>query len=155
MPILANGGWIPDSGRQQVIAAYVDLTQATLADTDTVYASGSYNVTNTSFVLDGIELPENAVVTGGDLVVSTVFDSATAATVSIGDSASATKYLGATSIKSAARTAVVPTGFVVTNATNKVKLTFALNGATTAGALTVQIYYIVKGREQFTHGTKD
>lgn len=155
MPILANGGWIPDSGRQYSIVAVTDITQAALADSDTTLASGSYNVTNTGFALDAVELPENAVVTQIQATVTTAFDSATAATVSIGDSASATRYLGATSVKTAGLVSATPTGYNVTNATNKIRLTFALNGATTAGAIQLHVTYYVKGREQFTQGVKD
>ena len=63
-------------------------------------------------VFDVINLPPYAIVTGGEVVTETAFTGSTAYNVTVGDSASAARYLGTTDKTAAARTALVPTGFV-------------------------------------------
>lgn len=103
----------------------------------------------TGSVFDVVALPPNAVVLSGDVTVETVSNDSSTTTISVGDSGSATRYLGATSIKTAARTALVPTG--VRGAGEDVRITLAnAGGDATAGTVTVRVMYIVTGRTNET-----
>lgn len=96
---------------------------------------------------DLLTLPFGSQVLGGDLVVKTISDAATTHTVSFGDSGSATRYLGATTIKTAARTALVPTGFKT--AAQGFRMTVATTGAkATVGAVKVTVQFLIDGRAQ-------
>lgn len=96
-------------------------------------------------VYDVINLPLNAQVIGGDIVVRTVSNDSSTATMSVGDSGSATRYLGATSIKSAARTALVPTGFLGAGENIRITLANATGDATT-GKVCITVLFIIKDR---------
>lgn len=92
-----------------------------------------------------IALPVNAVVVGGDLTVEVASNDSGTATVSVGDSASAARYLAATSLKTAGRTALVPTGYRGNG--EDIRLTFAnANGNATQGTVSLRVKYIVTGR---------
>lgn len=133
MPITKN------RGRQGVISAYVDIVFGDTPTTATAYAA--------------IDLPVGAQVVGGDLVVDTAWATTSTATFSVGDASSATRYLGATSIMSAARTALVPTGFRTTATQPTVNVTYAFTGsAATAGAARLRVDYIVNKRAAFAQG---
>lgn len=96
-------------------------------------------------VVDVINLPANANVIGGELVVETAYTGTTVATVSIGDSASATRYGSTVNLMSAARTALTLTGF--RGAGENLRLTFNLTVANaTAGKATVRVLYTIQGR---------
>lgn len=96
-------------------------------------------------VVDAINLPANATVIGGELIVETAYASTTVATVSVGDSASATRYGSAINLMSAARTALTLTGF--RGAGENLRLTFNLTVANaTAGKATVRVLYTIQGR---------
>lgn len=96
-------------------------------------------------VVDAINLPANANVIGGELVVETAYAGTTVATVSVGDSASATRYGSAINLMSAARTALTLTGF--RGAGENLRLTFNLTVANaTAGKATVRVLYTIQGR---------
>ena len=98
-----------------------------------------------SHVFDVINLPPNAIVTGGEVVTETAVAGSTAYNISVGDSLSATKYLGATDRVTAGRTALVPTGYVGLG--ENIRLTVAPTVATaTAGKVSVRVQYIVRGR---------
>ena len=127
------------SGRQQPIEAWVDFTYADIPTTATAY--------------DALDLPVNAIVVGGDLVVTTAWNTATTATLSIGDVTTATRYGTTIDLKTAARTALTLTGFTHTSVENLIKATTAFVGtAATAGAARLRVAYIVKGRTEFAHG---
>lgn len=96
-------------------------------------------------VVEAINLPANANVIGGELIVETAYASTTVATVSIGDSASATRYGSAINLMSAARTALTLTGY--RGAGENLRLTFNLTVANaTAGKATVRVLYTIQGR---------
>lgn len=96
-------------------------------------------------VVDAINLPANATVIGGELIVETAYAGTTVATVSIGDSASATRYGSTVNLMSAARTALTLTGF--RGAGENLRLTFNLTVANaTAGKATVRVLYTIQGR---------
>lgn len=96
-------------------------------------------------VFDPIKLPPNAVVVGGDVTVETVSNDSGTSTIKVGDAADDDRYLGATSLKAAARTALVPTGYRGTG--QDIRITLAnQNGDATAGKVTVRVAYTVTGR---------
>jgi hypothetical protein len=96
-------------------------------------------------VFDAINLPGNATVIGGELVVEVVSNDTGTATLAVGDSALATRYLAATNLKALARTALVPTGF--RGAGENIRLTLAnANGNATTGKATVRVMYTIQGR---------
>lgn len=99
------------------------------------------------------ELPAGAIVIGGDIQVLTATNSGTSATLSIGDSGSATRYTAsAVSTQSAARTALtVPARQV--SSTEKVLATWTSSGtAPTAGSVLVTLQYIISGRSVENQG---
>lgn len=105
-----------------------------------------------STVVDAINLPVGAIVIGGEVVTETAVGGSTAYNISVGDSGSATRYLGATDRVAAGRTALVPTGYV--GAGNPLRITVAPTvAAATAGKVTVRVQYIVRDRvnETQTH----
>lgn len=108
-------------------------------------AAVDFGKTNTaSTVFEVLNLPRDAVVIGGELITETAFDAATY-TVSIGDSGSATRYLGATDVKGAARVALVPTGYHNTGGLN-IRATVVAADVCTAGKATLRVQYMIDGR---------
>jgi len=133
MPITKN------SGRQEVIQASVDFTFADIPTTATAYAA--------------MDIPQNAVIIGGALTVTTAFNTAITATLNVGDVTLGTRYATAVDLKIAARTALTLTGFVHTNTEKVLNVTPAYVGAAaTAGAATLSVQYYVKGRASFSQG---
>ncbi len=105
-----------------------------------------------SHVFDTILLPNNATVVGGEVVTETAVSGSTAYNVSVGDSGSATRYLGVTDKVAAGRTALVPTGFV--GGGEQIRVTVAPTVAdATAGKITVRVSYVIRNRmnETQTH----
>lgn len=105
-----------------------------------------------SHVFDTILLPNNAIVVGGEVVTETAVSGSTAYNVSVGDSGSATRYLGVTDKVAAGRTALVPTGFV--GGGEQIRVTVAPTVAdATAGKITVRVSYVIRNRmnETQTH----
>ena len=94
---------------------------------------------------DIINLPEGAVVVGGDVVTETAITGSTAYNISIGDSGSATRYLGVTDKVSAARTALVPTGYVGQGENLRMTLTPTV-AAATAGKVTVRVLFTIRNK---------
>lgn len=127
-----------NSGRQEVVSAYVDVSYADLA-------SGT--------AADAIDLPVGAVVIGGAVVVTTAFNSATSDALVVGDSASSNRFKSSFSIAATGLTALVPTGYVALATTNKVRVTWTGAGtAPTAGAFRLRVDYIVEKRAAFSQG---
>ena len=105
-----------------------------------------------STVVDAINLPVGAIVTGGEVATETAVTGSTAYNVSVGDAGSATRYLSATDRVGAGRTALVPTGYVSNG--GGIRITVAPTvAAATAGKVTVRVQYIVRNRvnETQTH----
>jgi len=98
-------------------------------------------------VFDMFSLPVGSVVLGGDLIVETAYTGTTVATLSVGDSGSATKYASAVNIMANARTALtIP---AATTGGLDVIGTLALTVAdATAGKVRVRIQYTIEGRGQ-------
>ena len=121
-----------------------DDTMVSVAGTEKDF--GLTNITATSF--DIINLPENSVILGGELVVETAFDTASYAVV-VGDSAVADRYLATADRKAAARTALVPTGYRTTGSNLRIGITNA--DACTTGKATVRVQYVITGRANETN----
>lgn len=97
-------------------------------------------------VVEPINLPPKAIIVGGEVVTETAVTGATAYNVSVGDSLSATRYLGETNRLAAGRTALVPTGFVGGGENVRVTVTPTVAPAT-AGKVTVRILYVMRDRQ--------
>lgn len=111
---------------------------------DTAGATKDFATVGTA-VVDVINFPTGAIVTGGDVTTETAVTGSTAYNISVGDSASATRYLGATNRLTAGRTALVPTGYVGVG--EQIRLTVNPTvAAATAGKLTLRVEHIVRGR---------
>jgi hypothetical protein len=106
------------------------------------FGSGAV-LTNVDF--KGFFLPVNAVLVGGEIIVETAYAGPTVATVSVGDSGSATRYANAVDIKTAARTALTLTGFRSTGADVQLRLNTTVAVAS-AGKVTVRIMYVIQDR---------
>ncbi len=129
---MANTTLTQVNGRQYPLFASVTISRAQMATTATAVTA--------------IKLPVNAVVVGGFIVVDEVYDTTGAATVTVGDSSSAARLLGATSVKALGRTALVPTGYVNTGGLDlSITPTLADTGGTT-GSVRVVVEYIIDGR---------
>ena len=98
-----------------------------------------------STVVDAINLPPRAIVVGGEVVTETAVTGSTAYNISVGDSVSATRYLGATDRTAAGRTALVPTGYVGNGENLRVTVAPTV-AASTAGKVTVRVQYIMRDR---------
>lgn len=98
-----------------------------------------------STVVDVINLPTGAIVTGGDVVTEAAITGSTAYNVSVGDSVSAVRYLGVTNKLAAGRTALVPTGYVGLGEQIRVTVSPTVDAAT-AGKVTVRVEYIIRNR---------
>jgi hypothetical protein len=96
-------------------------------------------------IFDVINLPQGAVITGGEVVTETAISGSTAYNISIGDVTSATRYLGVTDRVAAGRTALVPTGYVSIGEQIRLTLTPTV-AAATAGKVTVRVEYVVRYR---------
>lgn len=105
---------------------------------------GSANI-KTNVNLDAIPLPGNAVLIGGDLTVETAYVGPTAATLSVGDLGSATRYGNAIPLTAAGRTSLTLTGFRGNGENIRLLLNTTVAIAT-AGKVSVRIAYILTGR---------
>lgn len=90
-------------------------------------------------------IPQGAVVLGGDIIVETAYAGTTVATLSVGDSGSATKYASAVDVMTGARTALTLPA-ATTGGLNVIgTLTMTVANAT-AGKVRVRIEYTIEGR---------
>lgn len=129
---------IKGNGRQPLEVAYVDIGFADLI-------SGT--------AVNALELPPNAVVTGGDIVVNTAWNSATSDVATVGDATVANRYYASASIAATGRNALVATGFIATSTQRYVTVTWTGVGAVpTAGSLRLRVDYFVKTRSQWAQG---
>ena len=126
--------------RQELIVAHVDFTYADIPTTATQYSA--------------LDLPVNAVLVGGALIVKTAWNTETSATLKVGDAVDDDRYTGsAIDLKTAGRTALTLTGFVHTASNNLLKALPTLAGtAATAGAARLEFHYYVQGRAAFSQG---
>ena len=132
-------------GSQTVLEAEFTFTVGdTMLNVSTPPVSDNF-ASVAAHVFDVINLPPGATVLGGEVVTDTAFVGSTAYNVSVGDSVSAVRYLGATDRTLAARTALVPTGYIGLG--ENLRLTVSPTvAAATAGKITLRIQYIVADR---------
>ena len=131
------------SGRQQVIAATADFKFSDLA-------SGVY--------APAVDVPGGAIVVGGHLAITEVFNSATDDKFSIGDqegsdAAVKTTYAALSAdIATPGAIALVPTGKKYTKSGTVGVAWTGTGAAPTAGAGRLTVLYIVDGRAAFSQG---
>jgi hypothetical protein len=126
-----------DSGRQYPLTAIARFKFSDLV-------SGTYE--------PAIELPPDAIVTGGALVLETLFNSVTSDTITVGDVATGNRYKAGIDGKATAFTALVPTGYKYPS-TKTVGITWTGVGtAPTQGAGYLLVEYIREGRSQENQG---
>lgn len=123
--------------RQQIILAFVDISFADLVS---------------GVAADIMELPVNAVVTGGDVVTSVAWNSVTSDVIVVGDAASAARYFASTTIHAINRNPLVPTGFQYTAKTNLQATVTSVGGSLTAGQTRICVHYYIANRSQWTQG---
>lgn len=126
---------LKDSGRQYSLTAVQKITVADHLD-------GTLGTLT-------LELPADAFIVAAALIVTTAFNTGTTHTLSIGHSGSATFYLGATDLKTAARTSFTAGALAaVTTATTGVVLftSTPVGTAPTTGEAYIVVEYVVKGR---------
>jgi hypothetical protein len=122
-------------------------TMATTAGVEQAFktAAGVYEI---------MLMPGNYQVIGGDITVVTASTETGTATMSVGDSGSATRYANAVNIKAAARTALTLTGLQLTGGQN-IRITLAnQNGDAAAGKVRITLMYILptgRAHEVQTH----
>jgi len=123
-----------NAGRQNLLYAVQNITQAALANTDGAY--------------DAIELPAGAMIVSGALSVVTAWDDGTAATLSVGISGGAADaYLAATSIQAIADTALTGGTLAPLTAKTTVNVTAAFTDEdATVGEANLVIAYLIEGR---------
>lgn len=128
-----------NSGRQELIVAHLALG---FAD-PTVYGTAE----------NAFDIPGNAVLAGGDVTVLTPWNSATTATLKLGDAADDDRYTAAPiDLKTAGRTALTLTGYKHTVAEALKALVAQTGAGATAGAARITISYFVEGRAAFSQG---
>lgn len=128
-------------GRQEVIAARVTFGYADLAD-DTGVAEGA------------IQVPEGAIVIGGYVTVSEVFNSTTSDVMDVGDGVDPDRYSATPiSLTALGTTALDLTGYVYTAQDDiDVAWTAGATGTATTGAVEIVVEYIVATRAAFSEG---
>jgi hypothetical protein len=134
---------IPSRSAQTVLSAEFTFE---FADTmvDVAGVTKDFKTVGTA-VFEPINLPPKAIIVGGDVVTETAVTGSTAYNISVGDSVSATRYLGATDRVAAGRTALVPTGYVGDGENLRVTVAPTV-AAATAGKVTVRVLYIMRDR---------
>lgn len=127
MPVTTN------SGAQDLVVKTATITYANLV------SATDYNA---------IALPINAVIDSGEIIVETVWNSATTDVLDVGDSASQNRYKNDQDIKGATgRFTITPTGYTTLPTTRWVTVRWVgVGAAPTTGALTLVVKYWVKGR---------
>jgi hypothetical protein len=133
-------------GQYPLVAEFTFNYNDTMVDVNGVTQDFGGTAVKSNVDFGVIPLPTGAVVIGGDITVETAYATSTAATVSIGDSASATRYGSAVDIKTAARTALTLTGFRGAGEDIRLRLNVTV-AAATAGKVSVRVEYIVQNRQ--------
>lgn len=111
------------------------------------YASFAFGDTPSGVGQAVFALPQNAVVTGGQVIIDTAYNSATSDAIEVGDAGDDNRYLTTTSVAAVGRTALVPSGYQVANANRNILIEVtSVGAAATAGAGRIQVEYIVEGR---------
>lgn len=126
---------IENTNRQYPLSAFVPFTYADLVAGNNVAA----------------EVPSDAVVVGGEIVITTPFDSTTN-TITVGDTDTSDLYESSVDAKAAARSPLVPTGKQY-GQNGQIVLNYASTGpAATAGAGFLHVMYVREGRSNENQG---
>jgi hypothetical protein len=117
-----------------------------------------------ALTFDIINLPPTAIISHGEVIVDAAYTGTTAATVSIGDSGSATRYLASTTIMSVTAGTKYPFTMNVATGTNSavsaiggytgtnIRLTMTHTVANaTAGKFRVRVYWSLEGKINETY----
>lgn len=104
-------------------------------------------------VQPAIELPAGAVVTGGSVIVTEVFNAATTATLDLGDSVDPNRYTPTPlDLKTLGAKELLPDGFVMLNK-GDILATYASTGtAATTGELLLVVEYLDVQKAEWTQG---
>jgi hypothetical protein len=129
---------VKTTGRQEVIAVKQNLNFGTGKELDSLGVVGA------------IDLPANAIVLDGYLNV--VSGTTATATISLGDSGNASRYLAATSVVTVAKTAIANAAGFKTTAPTTLTITIAGAAPVAVGVSEIVIRYIVDGRAAFSQG---
>lgn len=135
-------------GAQPVMSAEFDFSfNDTMKDVNGVTKTFGSVYTDAG-VFEVINLPLGAVVIGGDLIVEEQGVGPTAYTAAVGTSGSASAFLAATTLLSAAGTRVALTGLGLAATDGKnVRITIASTVANaTAGKFRLRLEYVIDGR---------
>ncbi len=120
-----------DAGRQNPLVAKVTI---------------AFDDYTTAVAAEAFDMPDNAIVIGGHVMVNTAWDSATSAVLDLGDGADDDRYTAsAINVKTAGRTALTLTGYKYT-ASDTIDAIITHVGAPTVGTLDVVLEYIIDGR---------
>jgi hypothetical protein len=110
---------------------------------------GTITQNSTTAVSTTFYLPQNSQIVDFKIDVTTAFDSAVSATLTIGQTAAGTEYVGSVNAKTGGRASPSYSATQVTNMANistniAVVATVTPSGATTAGAVNVTVLYVQK-----------
>lgn len=128
---------------QWPLVAFFDIDIANDSFVD--IAGVTKNFKDAAPVFEPINLPTGAIVVGGQISVITVSNDSSTATIAVGDSVTANRYLTATSMKSLGSTALTVTGYEPAGLNIRVTLANASGDATT-GKVRVTVFFILKNR---------
>lgn len=103
-------------------------------------------------VFDMFTVPFGAQVMGGDIVVEQAYAGPTAATLSVGDSGSATRYANAVDLKTVARTALTLPAAMAGGLDVRGTMNLTVADAT-AGKVRVRFMYTLEGRANEVQST--
>lgn len=130
-----------NAGRQYPLVARVDFTYTDLMTSGANVAA--------DVAIPAIDIPQNAVVTGGELVITTAFAGPVTLVADVGDGVDDNRYINNGNMATAARVAITPTGHVYTAAdTIDLNVTAGATTASSAGAGYLQVEYILTDRTQ-------
>lgn len=122
--------------RQWPLVGYQDLVPTDFATAAAINIAG---------------MPEGATITHAWIDVKVAFNSATTATLSVGDKGSATRYGSAIDLKTVGRKAMANTAGFTTTEAGQLLATFAQTGAAaTAGSARVYFQYVVERKADET-----
>lgn len=115
------------------------------------FAIGDFDASGVAEV--AIDMPAGAVVVGGDLIIDVAFNNQVSDTITVGDAGNNARYKAGIDGQSAARTALIPTGYVVVGpSTGSIMLKRTAGGAehaTPAGSGRLIVEYIYTNRGDF------
>lgn len=137
------------SAQYPLVQEFVFNFNDTMVDTNGV--TQNFSAVAAPVVL-AFKIPAGAVVRAGDIIIETAYVGPTAATISVGDSGSATKYASAVDLKTAVRTALIVPNAVTAGL--DVLFTFSFTVApATAGRARVRVEYTIEGRANEVQST--